>query len=85
MVEVNKPSDAISYPFKVNGIELASKEQVLLAGEILKRAAEHGAMPGKPDEYVLEGEKGGYERGDEVDLVEDNVFITVPNKPTPVA
>ncbi len=77
------------FPFKVNGEELSAKSQVLLAREILEIAAAHGAMPGKPDEYLLQGDKGPqngrYSPDDPVDLVEDNVFITVPHTPTPVA
>ena len=85
MAEAHKPDDGTIYPFKVNGIQFDNKDQMLLASEILKRAAEQGAMPGKPDEYVLHGEKRQYAADDEVNLAEDNIFITIPNKSTPVA
>ena len=77
------------FPFKVNGEQLSAKSQVLLAREILEIAAAHGAMPGKPDEYLLQGDKGPnrgrYGPDDSVDLFQDNVFITIANTPTPVA
>ena len=77
------------FPFKVNGEELSAPCQVLLARKVLVIAADHGAMPGKPDEYLLQGDKGPnkgrYGPDDPVDLLEDNIFITVANTPTPVA
>lgn len=77
------------FPFKVNGVELTAKSQVLLARQVLEIAHEHGAMPGKPEEYLLQGDKGPdkgrYLPENKVDLLEDNVFITVPHTPTPVA
>ena len=42
-------------------------------------------MPGKPDEYALQGDKGQYGPDDLVDLLEDDVFITIPTTPTQVA
>ena len=84
MTEPEKEKDG-PFPFKINGFELEAKMQKLAALEILKIAAQHGAMPGKPDEYLLQGDKGRYALAQEVDLAQDNVFITVPNTPTPVA
>ena len=82
-VEDLKPEDPFS--FKVNGIEIKSGGRELAASEILKLAAEHHAMPGKPEEYVLQGDKGQYSPNDLVDLLEDYVFITIPTAPTQVA
>lgn len=73
------------FAFKVNGIEFASPHQKLQAHEILELAEKRGAMPGKPEEYILQGEKRQYGWDDTVDLQEDNIFITISNKPTPVA
>ena len=73
------------FEFKVNGIQIDVKRQKLTAGEILELAKERGAMPGKPEEYELQGDKGRYEFDDLVDLAEDNIFITLPTAPTPVA
>jgi len=74
-----------TFAFEVNGIKIETGSKELRASEILKLAAEHHAMPGKPEEYVLQGDKGQYAPDDLVDLFEDNVFITIPTAPTPVA
>lgn len=74
-----------SFPFKVNGIEITADFNELRALEILKLAAERHAMPGKPEDYVLQGDKRQYGPDDLVDLLEDNIFITIPTTPTPVA
>ena len=74
-----------SFTFKVNGIEIKTDLSELLARQILALAAEHHAMPGKPDEYILQGDKGQYSRDELVDLAEDNIFVTIPTSPTPVA
>ena len=51
-----------------------------------KNASEKNrAIPGKPENYILEGAKGRYGWDDRVDLEEDNLFIALSNKPTPVA
>ena len=73
------------FKFKVNGIEIETPHQKLVARDVLELAEKHGAIPGKPDDYALQGDKGKYEGDDWVDLEEDNVFITVPTAPTPVA
>ena len=71
--------------FKVNGVEIYTDHESLLAKEILKLAKEKGAIPGNPDDYILQGDKGEYKGDDRVNLKEDNLFIAIPNKPTPVA
>ena len=43
-------ADAI---FKVNGVEIYTDHQSLLAEEILKLAKEKGAIPGTPEDYIL--------------------------------
>ena len=73
------------FTFKVNGVEIHTDHQSLLAKEILELAKEKGAIPGNPEEYILQGDKGKYNGDDSVDLTEDNLFIAIPNKPTPVA
>lgn len=73
------------FEFKVNGTQFATKQKNLTAREILELAASKGAIPGKPDEYELEGDKGRYKGSDVVNLAEDNIFITIPISPTPVA
>lgn len=82
VVEVNHKEE---FELKVNGVEIKTPHQKLVAHDILELAEKHGAMPGKPEEYILQGDKGQYGWDDWVDLEEDNVFITIPNVPTPVA
>ena len=71
--------------FKVNGIEIHTTQQRILAHDILKLAKKAGAMPGNPEEYILQGDKGQYGQDAWVDLLEDSVFITILNTPTQVA
>ncbi len=73
------------FTFKVNGVQIETPQQKLVARDILQLAKEKGAIPGKPEGYILQGDKGEYKAGDWVDLSEDNLFIAIPNKPTPVA
>lgn len=73
------------YELKVNGIQFESESQFMTANQILELAAEKGAIPGKVGDYALEGEKGRYTGDKEVDLEQDNIFITIPITPTPVA
>ena len=76
---------ADSFTFKVNGVEIHTDHQSLMAKEILKLAKEKEAIPGNPEDYILQGDKGKYKSNDSVNLEEDNLFITIPDKPTPVA
>ena len=73
------------FTFKVNGVEIRTDHQSLLAKKILELAKEKGAIPGNPGDYILQGDKGSYKANDRVNLEEDNVFIAIPDKPTPVA
>lgn len=73
------------FTFKVNGVQIETSHEKLIALDILKLAKEKGAIPGKPEEYVLQGDKGQYKADDWVNLNEDNVLITIPNKSTQVA
>ena len=85
MSETDKQEENLVFTIKVNGIEIEVKRRRVTAREILELAKQHGAMPGKPEEYILQGDKGKYGPDDRVDLAEENVFITIPNTPTPVA
>lgn len=73
------------YDLKVNGIQIHTRHQTLTAGAILILALEHHAIVGKPEEYLLQGTKRTYGPDEVVDLLQDDQFIAVPNKPTPVA
>lgn len=85
MTELHDKGDDKEFEVKVNGIQFESETRFLSADEILEQAAKLGAIPGKPDEYYLQGDKGKYSGKQEVDLLEDSIFITIPNTPTPVA
>ena len=80
MAEGTKDS---GFGFKINGVQVKTPHQILTAGDILKLAAKHGAIPRKPDQYTLEGDKGTYGWDDKVDLEEDNIFRTIPNTAPP--
>ena len=73
------------YDLKVNGIQIRTNHQTLTAGAILILALEHHAIVGKPEQYLLQGTKRTYGPDEVVDLLQDDQFIAVPNKPTPVA
>ncbi|MCY4083111.1 MAG: hypothetical protein OXF54_22915 [Caldilineaceae bacterium] len=85
MAGIRSKEEDRSYEIKVNGIEIEVKRQKITAGEILALAKERGAVPGKPEEYVLQGDKGRYDSDDLIDLNEDYIFITLPTAPTQVA
>ena len=85
MAETEREALRQGFPFKVNGVQVESERQKLLARDILELAREKDAIPGKPDDYTLHGDKGEYRPDAWVDLEQDNVFITVPNTPTRVA
>lgn len=74
-----------SFTLKVNGMEMAMPYVGVVAHDILELAEKNGAIPGKPEDYLLQGDKGKYGWDNWVDLEEDNVFLTIPNQPTPVA
>ncbi len=73
------------FMFKINGVEISTEHQKIVAHDILELAEKKGAIPNKPEEYSLQGDKRRYGWDDWVDLEEDDVFITIPNTPTPVA
>ena len=80
---MTKPENG--YEFKVNGDQFSTAKPELSALEILTIAKRGGAIPKNPEEYALKGDKGEYRGDDSVNLVEDNVFITVPVGSTPVS
>ena len=76
---------AKEHEYKVNGLQFVSDKQTLTAAEILDHAREKGAIPGKPEGYILKGSKRDYTANEQVDLAEDDLFITVPSTSTQVA
>lgn len=81
-VEQQVPS---SFAIKVNGEEITTHHQKMVAHDILELAEKVGAIPGKPESYTLQGEQAPYGWDDWVDLSEDKQFITIPNTPPQVA
>lgn len=77
--------DGQPFTLEVNGIEMTTPHQKLVAHDILELAEKNRAIPGKPEDYILQGDKGKYGQDEWVDLEEDHLFITIPDKPTPVA
>ena len=80
---MTKPENG--YEFKVNGEQFATEKPELTALEILTIAKQGGAIPNNPDQYALKGEKAEYRGNQLVNLIEDNVFITVPVGSTPMS
>ena len=76
---------ADTFTIKVNGAEMTVSDERVVAHDILELAEKQGAIPGKPGEYELQGDKGRYGWEDMVNLSEDSVFITLRKGPTPVA
>lgn len=76
---------AKEFEVKVNGTEFSMEDPNPTALEILAMAKQLGAIPNNPENYVLQGDKGEYQGNQRVNLAEDNVFITIPISPTPVA
>jgi hypothetical protein len=81
----DKGDDKGHFKFKVNGDQVEVESQYITARKILEFAKLIGAIPGNPEDYVLEGDKGRYVADQLVDLLEDNVFIAIRTTPTPVA
>lgn len=80
--------DAERYEFEVNGHELYSPQQKLTAGEVLEIAKAGNALDGDIGDQTLEdldGTHGEFPVTEEIDLREDHVFVTMPNRPAPVA
>ena len=77
------------YKFTVNGQELESKQEKLLARDIIEKAQEKGVpLPSsKPEELLLEvvGKDLDFKLDDWVNLDEYHQFIILFDKPTPVA
>ena len=77
------------YKFKVNGQELESKFEKLVALDIIEMAKKQGvSLPGKYENLLLEtvGDKQHqFELDEWVDLGRFHEFLLILNEPTPVA
>ena len=85
MIDDDTKNPRAQFPFKVNGVALQNTFEKLVALDILKIARENGAIPRKPEDYLLKGQKREYKPHDWVNLTEDNEFIAVSSSPTMVA
>ena len=79
------PTD--TFTFTVNDTEIKTVHEKLIAADILKLAEREGAIPNKPEDYLLEtaDEKHLFKNEDWVDFQEYKEFITVPTGKTDVA
>lgn len=76
------------FTFKVNDTEIASEFRKVLARELLELAVKNGAVQGRPEDYILKSltkHNKQYQWDEEVDLQEDDQFITLLNTPVVVA
>ncbi len=78
-------TDDGTFVVRVNGGEFSVPEDQPTALEVLKLAKKKGLMPGEPEGYYLLGDTGRYTGEGRIDVREDHVFLTIPNKATPVA
>ena len=76
---------AESFLIKVNGFEIRTAHEKLVAHAILELAEKEEAFPGKPEDYMLLGDKGMYGWNDCVNVREDDLFVAIPCRATPVA
>ena len=76
------------FAYTVNDVKIKSRYEKTTAQDILEMAAKHGAIDGKPEDYILQSLKEDdrtYKPEDTVDLSVDNDFIALPFGSTPVA
>lgn len=71
----------------VNGKEIKLSHEKLVAADLLKLAAQHGAISGKPEEYILISDDPEHEfkNDDWVNFHEYKVFTAERSTPTPIA
>ena len=85
MAEVSKVEQKSTFEIMVNGVQIKVDAEKLQAKRVLEIAKEHRAMPGKPEDYQLQGDKVLYKPDDWVNFEEDKEFITIPVRQTDVA
>ena len=75
------------FTFTVNGAEIKTEHEKLVAADILKLAEREGAIPNKSENYILESidEEHRFKSDDWVDFREYKEFLTVPTSKTDVA
>ena len=79
--------DKTIYEFTVNKTPIKTPHEKLSAGDVIQLAIKHGAVTGKPDDYVLVSldPERQFKSDDIVDLLEYKEFLTERSGPTPVA
>ena len=85
MAETSKVEQKSTFEITVNGVLIKVDVEKLRVERVLEIAKEYGAMPGKPEDYQLQGDKGLYKPDDWVNFEEDKEFITIPQGPTDIA
>ena len=70
---------------RVNGFAIRTAHEQLVAREILELAKKQEAFSGKPEDYLLMGDKGLYGSKDQVNVREDDLFVAISDRPTLVA
>ena len=80
-------STTVTFTITVNDTDIKTQHEKLVAADILELAAQQGAIPNKPEGYILEtaDESHQFKNEDWVSLQEYKSFITVPNSKTDVA
>lgn len=75
------------FEFIVNGTTMKTTREKLTAFDIIRLAIQHGAVSGKPEDYVLESiyPEREFKPDDYVDLQKYKEFVTEKSGPTPVA
>ena len=75
------------FSIEVNGKPIKLHHEKLVAGDVLKLAAQYGAITGKPEEYVLLSDDPEHEfkNDDWVDFREYKRFTAERSAPTAVA
>ena len=75
------------FTFVVNGTEIKTEHEKLVAADVLRLAEKAGAIPNKSENYTLEtaDTKHSFKNDDWVDFREYKEFITVPISATDVA
>ena len=75
------------FTIEVNGVDIKVSYEKLVAADVLKLAAEHGAISGKPDSYILESEEPEreFKNDDWIDFHEYKEFTAERSGPTPIA
>ena len=75
------------FTITVNGVEIKTRFEKLVAADVLKLAASHGAFSGQPEQYILASDDPPHEfkQDDWVDFHDYKEFTAERSGATPVA